>query len=142
MNDLPSERPDLRVSDADRDAAISELGEHYQAGRLDTEEFGQRLDEAAKARTRGELDRLLADLPRPAAPAPQPVPQRRRQSAMIAAVCAAVAFAAVAVTVAGAASGGWHQHGNWHVPWFLIVIPVVILLRLVRGAGGPRGGPR
>jgi hypothetical protein len=142
MNDIPSERPDIRVSDADRDAAISELGEHYQTGRLDTEEFGQRLDAAANARTRGDLDRLLADLPRPTAPAPQPVPQRGRQAAVIAAVGVAVAFAAVAVTVAGGLSGGWHQHGTWHIPWFLIVIPVVVLLRLVRGARGPGRGPR
>jgi uncharacterized protein DUF1707 len=141
MNDIPSERPDLRVSDAERDAVISELGEHYQTGRLDTEEFGERMDAAAKARTRGDLDRLLTDLPRSPAPAPKPVPQRGRQAAVIAAVGAAVAFAAVAITLGGA-FGGWHQHGTWHVPWFLIVIPVVVLLRLVRGAGGPRRGPR
>jgi hypothetical protein len=35
--DHPSGR--LRVSDADRDRAIAELSEHYQAGRLTTEEL-------------------------------------------------------------------------------------------------------
>ena len=32
----------LRVSDADRDRAIADLSEHYQAGRLTTEEFEDR----------------------------------------------------------------------------------------------------
>ena len=32
----------LRVSDADRDRAIAELSEHYQAGRLTTEELEDR----------------------------------------------------------------------------------------------------
>jgi uncharacterized protein DUF1707 len=140
MNDTPSERPDLRVSDADRDAVISELSEHYQAGRLDADEFGQRMDAAASARTRRDLDRLMTDLPRPAVPAPQPVPQRGRHAAAIAAVCMSVAVAAVAVTLVGSEFGASHggAHGGWHPPWFLIVIPVILLLRLARGSRGPR----
>ena len=31
---------DLRVSDADRDRAVSELSEAFQAGRITAEEFG------------------------------------------------------------------------------------------------------
>ncbi len=147
MNENPSERPDLRVSDADQDAVIGELGEHYQAGRLDTDEFGERLDAAASARTRGELNRLMADLPRSAAPAPQPEPQRGRQAAVVAAVLMSVAAAVLAVTLVGGALGGWHggPHGNWHgggPPWFLIIIPLVLLLRLARGSRGPGRGPR
>jgi Domain of unknown function (DUF1707) len=38
----------LRVSDADRDRAIAELSEHYQAGRLTTEEFEDRTGRALR----------------------------------------------------------------------------------------------
>ena len=55
---------DLRVSDADRDRAISELSEHFQAGRLTTDEFNERSGQALQARTGNELAVLFADLPR------------------------------------------------------------------------------
>jgi Domain of unknown function (DUF1707) len=55
---------DLRVSDADRDRALSELSEHYQAGRLLIEEFDERSGQALRARTGSDLARLFADLPR------------------------------------------------------------------------------
>jgi hypothetical protein len=73
---------DLRVSDADRDRAISELSEHCQAGRLTADEFGERLGQALQARTSKELAVLFADLPRDKAavtslPAPGPAPAVR-----------------------------------------------------------------
>ena len=37
---------DLRVSDADRDRAVSELSEAFQAGRITADEFGQRSGQA------------------------------------------------------------------------------------------------
>jgi hypothetical protein len=55
--------PRIRASDADRDRAAAMLGVHHAAGRLTSEEFTQRLEAAYAARTRGELDDLLADLP-------------------------------------------------------------------------------
>ena len=54
----------LRVSDADRDRAIAELSEHYQAGRLTTEEFEDRTGRALQARTTDDLAALFTDLPR------------------------------------------------------------------------------
>jgi hypothetical protein len=54
---------DLRVSDAERDLAVSELSRAFQVGRLTTEEFGQRSEQAFAARTGKELTALLADLP-------------------------------------------------------------------------------
>src|SRR5215813_13628074 len=59
----------LRVSDADRDRAIAELSEHYQAGRLTTEEFEDRTGRALQARTTADLAALFADLPRRQPPA-------------------------------------------------------------------------
>ena len=58
----------LRVSDADRDRAIAELSEHYQAGRLSTEEFEDRTGRALQARTTADLAALFTDLPRREAP--------------------------------------------------------------------------
>jgi hypothetical protein len=57
-------RGDQRVSDADRDRALAELSENYQAGRLTTEELDERTGLALRARTGRELTNLLADLPR------------------------------------------------------------------------------
>jgi hypothetical protein len=53
----------LRVSDADRDRAIAELSEHYQAGRLTTEELEDRTGRALQARTTADLAALFTDLP-------------------------------------------------------------------------------
>jgi len=58
----------MRVSDADRDQAIAELSEHYQAGRITTEEFEDRSGRALQARTTADLADLFTDLPRRQAP--------------------------------------------------------------------------
>ena len=55
--------PRIRVSDADRDRTASLLREHHAAGRLTAEEFHERMDAALNAKTQGELDELLSDLP-------------------------------------------------------------------------------
>lgn len=56
---------DLRVGDAEREAAITALGEHLSAGRLTLDEYGTRSAEATGATTRGELLTLFKDLPAP-----------------------------------------------------------------------------
>lgn len=60
---------DLRVSDADRDRALSELSEALQAGRITAGEFGERSGQVLRARTGKELTAPLADLPLDRAPA-------------------------------------------------------------------------
>ena len=55
--------PRIRASDADRDRAAALLREHHAAGRLTAEEFHDRMDQALQAKTLGEIDELLADLP-------------------------------------------------------------------------------
>jgi hypothetical protein len=55
--------PNIRASDEDRDRTASLLREHHAQGRLTAEEFNDRLDKAFAAKTVGDLDRLLADLP-------------------------------------------------------------------------------
>jgi len=58
------------IGDADRDAAASELGEHYAAGRLTLDELHDRLGQVLGARTRGQLLHVMADLPTPRWAAP------------------------------------------------------------------------
>ncbi len=55
--------PQLRVSDEDRDRAAALLREHHALGRLTADEFNDRLDKAFAARTIGDIDGLLRDLP-------------------------------------------------------------------------------
>ena len=68
--------PHLRAADADRAAVAGVLGEHMSAGRLTLDEYDERLTRAYAARTFGELDELIADLP--AQPGAAPAPARRR----------------------------------------------------------------
>ncbi len=58
-----AERPDLRASDADRDAAAARLGGALAVGCLTSTEYAERLDAAYAARTLGELAPLTRDLP-------------------------------------------------------------------------------
>ncbi len=53
----------LRIGDAERDAAVAALGEHYAAGRLTREEFDDRAGRATAARFDADLAPLFADLP-------------------------------------------------------------------------------
>lgn len=60
---MTSELPEMRASDAERERVAERLREAVAEGRLDMEEFEQRLDIAYKARTHGELEPLVRDLP-------------------------------------------------------------------------------
>ena len=73
-NDAAAE---MRASDADRDAVLAELSEHFQAGRLTAAEFDERAGQALAARTWGTLRDLLRDLP-PPGPGPGTSPSRPR----------------------------------------------------------------
>jgi hypothetical protein len=75
---------DIRIGDAERDAAMVQLREHFVAGRLTFDELTERIDAALTAKTRGQIDRLMADLPKPpkatrpqsVVPVPAPDPGR------------------------------------------------------------------
>ncbi|MEW2087118.1 DUF1707 domain-containing protein [Streptomyces sp. NPDC005283] len=60
---MTSELPEMRASDSERERVAERLREAVAEGRLDMEEFGQRLDAAYRARTHGELVPLVSDLP-------------------------------------------------------------------------------
>ena len=57
--------PRLRIADSDRERAMADLAMHYADGRLDHEEYDERLDAIWTARTRADLAVLFSDLPRP-----------------------------------------------------------------------------
>ena len=117
----------LRLSDADRDRAVAELSEHFQAGRLTVEELDDRTGRALQARTTTDLAALFTDLPRrqvpvtsaasaPASPVPFPL-------ARVPAVPIAI-LAAVALT--GLLSGH---------PGLIVLVPVMVLLTIRRLTG-------
>jgi hypothetical protein len=54
---------DMRVGDSERETTANRIREAHAEGRLDVEEFQQRLDGCYAAKTAGELRALVADLP-------------------------------------------------------------------------------
>ena len=122
--------PQIRASDADRDAVVAALSEHFQAGRLTTEELEERTGQALAARTLGQLDELTADLPvpRPAAPPAPVAPRRRAGYLVLVPLVVPVAALAILAVVLGTRTG-LHAWGAW---W---VIPVALLI--ARRLAGP-----
>jgi hypothetical protein len=54
---------ELRISDADRNAVARQLARALREGRLTLDEFDERSRDAYAARTRGDLDDVVRDLP-------------------------------------------------------------------------------
>jgi hypothetical protein len=52
------------AADSQRERAVATLRRHYQAGRLEVEDFAERAERALRARTTGDLRAALRDLPR------------------------------------------------------------------------------
>jgi hypothetical protein len=113
-------RPDLRVSDAERDAVVTELGEHFGQGRLDQAEFDERVTKALSARTGRDLGGLLADLP----------PAREDSSALqpgtrLPGPLLLVPLLTAAILIAGIAAGGaYHLWVAWPLWW---LVPIMVL---------------
>lgn len=118
----------IRVSDAERDAAVAELSAHYQDGRLTLEEFDDRSRQAFAAKTGDELHALFADLPprqvAPVIPAPPATtaPHRRPGVGRTAVLCVVGYLLAgnVVSAVVSTASGNWGSA-------FGEIFPVIIL---------------
>jgi hypothetical protein len=133
--------PRIRASDADRERTSELLREHHAQGRLTPEEFNERLDQVFAAKTIGELDALLADMPGidlyrlPAAdirPAPPGVRRGRAGSAVDrrgegpitprgTATWAAWAAISTALFLAWLGVGLITGGAAW-IPWFLLVV--------------------
>jgi hypothetical protein len=125
-------RAGLRASDVDRDHVVERLRRAAAEGRLLTEELEHRVGAALSARTYGQLESLLQDLP-----GPRLLPRRRRRPArrwVLIALAVAIglplaiaAIALVAQLVIGAVAvwwlwvaAGWllfGRRGRRYVPW-------------------------
>jgi len=121
----------LRASDADREQVVERLRRAATEGRLHDDELEERLGAAFSARTYGELDLLVSDLPIPTVDRPRPRASRRRPAA-------AVAFGLVAAMMLVAAlgtalTGHDHEQHNWGggVGWVVWLVWVAIGLRLL-----------
>jgi hypothetical protein len=128
---------DLRLSDADRDRALAELSEHFQAGRLTAGELDDRSGRILRAMTSGELADVFADLPRDQALVPVPelsVPDRgRRLFSRRVIVAVVIVIAAVGLIVNGLNRSGGHG------VLAIVVAAAVMVLLVLRGERG--GGP-
>jgi len=76
---MSREQARLRISDADREQAASDLSEHYAVGRLSHDEHAERLDAVWTARTYADLAPIFEDLPSRAATTPARGPRRDRR---------------------------------------------------------------
>ena len=102
----------IRLSDAEREAAAADLGEHFAQGRLTADEHAERLEQVWAAKTRGEIAPIFRDLPSAyAAPAP-----RVRASA--------------GAPPYSSPSSSWRDRGprpGFQVPFFLVLAVLVTL---------------
>lgn len=111
-------RSNVRASDADREQIADRLRKAAAEGRLLAEELEQRIEAAFTARTYGELDALVDDLPddRLAAARPRAVTRTGGAVGVLAvALVAAALVALVALIVTGTivAGGAWILFGVW-----------------------------
>jgi hypothetical protein len=103
-------RAALRASDADREKVAERLHKAATEGRLLTEELEQRLESALSARTYGQLNSVLSDLPGRPLPVPgRPRPVNRVGSTVLVALALAVTIAVViaAVLIVTGVFAGW-----------------------------------
>jgi hypothetical protein len=118
----------LRASDADRDAVAERLRQAAIEGRLEPDELEERLHTALRARTYGELDRLVGDLPRRS-----PAPRRQSSSvpglALLVAVRLVVFLLVVAAVVTALAVTA---------AWWLLGLLIWLSVRAGRGSCRPR----
>jgi hypothetical protein len=127
--------PRLRASDADRERTAQLLREHHAVGRLTAEEFESRLEQVFDAKTLGELEALLNDLPaidlyqlpsagiRPRRRGGSGLERRADDSLLPARTLPWITWAAgSAVIVALWLAVGVLVGGAAWIPWFMLVI--------------------
>jgi hypothetical protein len=103
----------MRISHAERNEIADTLSKHYAEGRLDSDEFDERVGRVMNAKTRGDVVGVLDDLPGIGSPAPHP-PRRRPIGHWFIALLL-VLFVAGLVAMPP------------HVPWLLVGIVAFLL---------------
>ncbi|MEU3721839.1 DUF1707 domain-containing protein [Streptomyces sp. NPDC031705] len=116
----PPRAPALRASDADREAVVDRLRDAVAEGRLDMEEFEERLEAVYASRTYAELEPLTRDLPAPP-PSAAPVPSSSASSSGSSASAAASAWRGRIGGTGTSATGvavmsRFQRKGRWTVP--------------------------
>jgi hypothetical protein len=149
----------IRASDADRDQVAGLLGTAYGEGRLSREEYDARLESTFSARTYGDLDELVTDLPVPQAPQLPQVAQPNQADKVNGLAIASLACgvgqllvglpATIAALVLGYAArrqikrtgerGRDMALGGLALGWFGVAVLVIVVLIMTVGmhAGGP-----
>ncbi|MFW2381712.1 MAG: DUF1707 SHOCT-like domain-containing protein [Acidimicrobiales bacterium] len=117
---------EVRIADADRDAASARVREAFAEGRLTESELETRLETIYKARTAADLSPAFQGLPRPPAP---PEPVSRRASNSLAHILPAITpflFVCVLVTVIWALTGA----DNFWPKWVYLGMGIAIFGRI------------
>jgi hypothetical protein len=140
-NDYRYDRTDprdrsLRVGDRERDAVSEILRQRHVEGRLDADEFQERVERCLAAKTYAELDALIADFPREEERRSAGEPWRGRPWPL---PLVFLPLAAIALIAVGA-----------HLPWLAVPLVFFFVVRPLvwraRGGGYAAGrwvcGPR
>jgi len=130
----------LRTSHADRERAIDVLKAAFAEGRLDQDEYTERVGQVQTSRTYGELAALTADLPvgplgtltlgsgAPLVPATIPAPPSRAARPVSGLAVAALLFGVASVALPGL------------VPASLVAVTLCVVALARIGSAGLRGG--
>ncbi|HLH66412.1 MAG TPA: DUF1707 domain-containing protein [Solirubrobacteraceae bacterium] len=129
-------RRHLRASDAERDEIVERLRRAATEGRIAADELEQRVSEALKARTYGELEATVADLPRERRPPERLGAGRARGAASLAltvarrspclAICALPIVAAAALVLLAIT-----------ISWAVLMVAMMVLGVRHRAPRGP-----
>jgi len=101
--ELAPDKRNLRVSHEDRDQVAEQLRVAAGDGRLTADELDERLEAALSARTYGELEVVLSDLPASPGALPAPAPEAKE------------------LVQLKVSHGTIHRDGHWPVPRRLVV---------------------
>jgi hypothetical protein len=107
----------MRASDAERERIAEVLRDAVAEGRLNMEEFEERLDAAYKARTHAQLEPLVRDLPVPGTAAAAPGPRSPDATGLTARDGWAGRIGGAPTSkMAIAVMGGFQRKGTWTAP--------------------------
>ncbi|RCV55594.1 hypothetical protein DEF23_00870 [Marinitenerispora sediminis] len=148
--------PETRASDADRDRVARRLQEHFAQGRLDSDDFNERLTRVYRARTGAELERITEDLPERDLADLRPAPRRpagrspgRRRGVLREPIVQipwliwggvnTLCFTIWLITVVTGAHGGYPWWIWVMAPWGIVMLFATIGIAAVRRSDVPDG---